>query len=108
VTVAHLPVPDPGVEADDRRAALDAAVQRALGPYAGRATLNVPELADVLNVSRSSAYELVRTGTVKAIRAGRRVLVPMPVVASLLLGVDTNGTAPDSTAANGAAPVRRE
>lgn len=32
--------------------------------------LTVPDLADILNVGRNTAYELVRSGQVKSVRVG--------------------------------------
>jgi hypothetical protein len=74
--------------ADDRRAALDVAVQRALGKYADRSVIDVPELAELMNWSRSTAYDAVRQGVVPSITVNRRVVVPVPGLVALLLGVD--------------------
>lgn len=41
-----------------------------------RLTLTVDEVADLLGISRSLAYELVRIGEIPSLRLGRRVLVP--------------------------------
>ena len=38
--------------------------------------LSVAQLADVLGVSRSSAYELIRTPGFPVVRIGSRVIVP--------------------------------
>ena len=100
MSVAHLPAQG---EADDRRAVLLGMVERSLGPHAGRATLDVPELAEVLRISRGCAYELVRSGGVASIAIGRRIVVPVPALVALLLGVrddaaPTKGGAPTRTA----------
>lgn len=42
-----------------------------------RLTLTVEEAADVLGVSRSLAYELVRRGEIPSLRLGRRIVVPI-------------------------------
>jgi excisionase family DNA binding protein len=73
---------------DDRRAAIDASVQRALGRFADRATIDCPELAELLNVSRATGYELVKRGTVPSISCGNRVVVPVPGLVAVLLGAD--------------------
>jgi excisionase family DNA binding protein len=39
-------------------------------------TMTVEETAVVFNISRSTAYEAARTGEIKTIRVGRRMLVP--------------------------------
>jgi excisionase family DNA binding protein len=38
--------------------------------------LTVPETAEILRVSKNTAYELVRQRRIPAIRLGRRILVP--------------------------------
>lgn len=56
-------------------------------PRAGaheRATITVTEAADVLGISRSTAYELVHTGTIPALRLGRRIVVPTHALDQLL------------------------
>ena len=51
-----------------------------------RSTMTVEEAAVVLGISRTSAYECVRRGELRAIRLGRRLLVPRLVVDQLLAG----------------------
>jgi excisionase family DNA binding protein len=41
-----------------------------------RLTLTVPEVAEVVGVSRAHAYELIRLGRIPSIRLGRRLVVP--------------------------------
>ena len=41
-----------------------------------RQTVTVEEAAQILGISRSSAYEAVRRGDLPAIRIGRRYVVP--------------------------------
>jgi excisionase family DNA binding protein len=42
-----------------------------------RLTLSVAEAAARLGISRTAAYEAIRTGAVPSLRIGRRLLVPM-------------------------------
>lgn len=56
---------------------------------AGRLTIPVwsssePHLGSVLGVGRDAAYEAVNTGAVPVIRAGRRLVVPVPALLALL------------------------
>jgi excisionase family DNA binding protein len=46
--------------------------------------LTVTEAGNLLGVSRSTAYELVRTGELKSVQLRRRVVVPVAVVADRL------------------------
>lgn len=46
--------------------------------------LNVTQAGLLLGVSRSTAYELVRSGELESIQLGRRVVVPVKVVADRL------------------------
>jgi excisionase family DNA binding protein len=48
------------------------------------------ELAELLNVSRATAYESVRNGSVPSIRMGRKILVPTAAVRRMLL-LDSGG-----------------
>lgn len=58
-----------------------------------RATITVDELASVLQVSRASAYEAVRQGTIPSIRIGdRRLIVPVPALMAVL--GETSGDGP--------------
>ena len=47
-------------------------------------TMTVTETANVLGISRSSAYECVRLGAIPSIRLGRRIVVPRRAVEELL------------------------
>jgi excisionase family DNA binding protein len=49
-------------------------------------TMTVSEAARVLGISRSSAYECVRRGELRAVRLGRRLVVPRSAVTELLQG----------------------
>lgn len=47
-------------------------------------TVTVEEAAAILGVSRGSAYEAVRNGTIASLRIGRRLLIPTAHLAALL------------------------
>lgn len=47
-------------------------------------TYTVEQVAKVLGIGRSAAYEAVRTSTLPSIRLGRRIVVPRAAVAKLL------------------------
>lgn len=47
-------------------------------------TLSVTEAAAVLGISRGSAYELVRRGSLRSLRLGRRILIPRAAICALL------------------------
>lgn len=49
-----------------------------------RLTFSVPEVAEVVGVSRAHAYELVRTGRLPSIRLGRRLVVPRKALEEFL------------------------
>lgn len=51
-----------------------------------RSTMTVEEAAVVLGISRTTAYECVRRGELRAVRLGRRLVVPRLVVDQLLSG----------------------
>lgn len=59
-----------------------------------RSTYTVEEVARILGISRTTAYECVRRGDIQARRFGRRVVVPMTVVDRLLDG--TGDARPDA------------
>jgi excisionase family DNA binding protein len=56
-----------------------------------RRTYTVTEAATVLGISRTSAYERVRTGELPALRLGRRIVITRAVVEALLSGLPTLG-----------------
>jgi excisionase family DNA binding protein len=49
-----------------------------------RSTYTVEEVARILGISRTTAYECVRRGDIQARRFGRRVVIPTIVVDQLL------------------------
>ena len=51
-----------------------------------RRTYTVSEMCAVLGVSRNAGYEFVRTCCIRAIKIGRRVVIPRSEVERLLAG----------------------
>lgn len=49
-------------------------------------TVTVSEAAVALGISRTTAYECVRTGELRAVRLGRRLVVPRDAITELLAG----------------------
>ena len=47
-------------------------------------TFNVDEAGKALGISRSLAYEMVRTGKLPVIRFGKRMLIPRKAVQNML------------------------
>ena len=47
-------------------------------------TMTVTETAEMLGISRSSAYECVRAGSIPSIRLGSRIVIPKQAVAHIL------------------------
>lgn len=70
------------------RGALVDTLRAALGEHADRATLTVEETAELLGLGRTATYEAVRRDELPSITLGRRVLVPVPALARLLLAVE--------------------
>lgn len=58
---------------------------------ANRKTYTVEEAAEVLGLSRNSAYEGIRSGDIPAIRVGRRLLIPKVALDRLLREGAENG-----------------
>lgn len=48
---------------------------------------SVPEVAEMLSISRASAYTYVRTGVIRSVSLGGRIVVPRKVIDELL-GLD--------------------
>jgi excisionase family DNA binding protein len=61
-------------------------------PPVRRLTLTVGEASQVLGVSRSYAYELVRRGELPCMRLGRRIVIPVRALDALLDRVTTEAT----------------
>ena len=62
-----------------------------------RDTVSVPEYAEIVGVSRTTAYDAAREGTIPTIRLRRRIVVP---VAAILrqLGEERPAESPRETA----------
>jgi excisionase family DNA binding protein len=63
-----------------------------------RLTITVDEVAEALDMSRTSAYDAVRRGEIRSLRLGRRILVPTAPLLEML-GAGSPGT--DSSNADG-------
>jgi len=50
----------------------------------GRAVLHLKEVAQVLGLSRTTIFRLIRDGKMRVIRVGSRTLVPVDVVEAIL------------------------
>ncbi len=51
--------------------------------------MTVEEAAEILRISRNTAYEAVKRGDIPSIRIGRRVLVPCTALEKMLRGEAT-------------------
>jgi excisionase family DNA binding protein len=49
-----------------------------------RLTFTVPESAEILGISRTTTYELVRSGALPCVRLGRRILITRRTLEELL------------------------
>jgi len=56
------------------------------------ATVTVTEAARILGISRTTAYEAVRDGSLRSIRVRRRILIPRAWINDMLLGGTTART----------------
>jgi len=56
------------------------------GSASPRRTYSVTEAARLLGISRTKAYECIRTGELPALRLGRRIVVPAARLERLLDG----------------------
>ena len=54
--------------------------------WGGRDTFTVDEAAEILGLSRCSAYAATKTGQIPTIRIGRRLLVPRIAIERKLTG----------------------
>ena len=57
-----------------------------------RLVYSVAEAGKLLNLSRGSTYEGIRTGQIPSVKIGRRILVPRAALDRLLEGTGTNNT----------------
>ena len=55
-------------------------------PWELRATITVEEMAAILGLGRTAAYEAVRRQELPSLKIGRRLLVPVPQLLALLGG----------------------
>lgn len=55
-----------------------------MSDYLEKPTITVAELAEVLGVHLNGAYAMVREGQVRALRVGKRIVVPTAAVRELL------------------------
>lgn len=56
-------------------------------------TMSVTQAAELLGISRTTAYECVRTGALPALRLGGRIVVPTQAIDALL---DAASAIPDA------------
>lgn len=56
---------------------------------ATRSTLTVEETALLLGIGRTAAYQAVQRGELPSVRIGRRCLIPVPKLLTLLGAADT-------------------
>jgi excisionase family DNA binding protein len=56
------------------------------GDKLGKKTVTVAEAAELLGISRASAYEGIHTGQIPSIRIGYRILVPLASLNRMLGG----------------------
>ena len=54
-----------------------------------RLTVSVPVAAAMVGIGRSTLYELVRSGDVRSVRLGKRIVIPITVIEALLRGEAT-------------------
>ncbi|WP_436793313.1 helix-turn-helix domain-containing protein [Actinospongicola halichondriae] len=54
-----------------------------------RLTLSIAEAAELVGISRTTAYELAQSGELPTVRLGRRILVPVNQLADIL-GTDVD------------------
>ncbi|HEX6969658.1 MAG TPA: helix-turn-helix domain-containing protein [Micromonosporaceae bacterium] len=50
--------------------------------------LRVEEAARLLNIGRSTAYDLIRSGRLRSVKIGRRRLIPRDALESLLASLE--------------------
>jgi excisionase family DNA binding protein len=72
-----------------------------LDEIGGRATITIEEAAELLGISRGSAYEAARSGELPTLPLGRRRLVPVPRLLSMLGASDDTTEGDDPPRATG-------
>jgi excisionase family DNA binding protein len=66
------------------------------GPIGKKLTLTVGEADTLIGISRAQAYRCVRSGELKAVQLGRRIVVPIVAVEELLgMSVDRHDASGD-------------
>jgi excisionase family DNA binding protein len=68
---------------------VDGAMSAAVDGGSIRETLTVEQAAQRLGISRSTAYECVRSGLLPSLRFRRRIVIPAVVIDRLLHGFDS-------------------
>jgi excisionase family DNA binding protein len=71
-----------------------------------RLTYTVEEAAELLGVSRGSAYQAAREGQLPTLRLGRRLLVPRDALEQMLTAAGTDSS--QTNGAAGTAPQEKE
>lgn len=59
-------------------------MRKTIEDWRSRTTVSVEEVAPILGIGRSSAYQLARSGQIPTLRLGRRLLVPVAALRRLL------------------------
>ena len=65
--------------------------------------ITVEEAAELLRISRNTAYEAVKRGEIPSVRVGRRILIPRISIMKMLGGEEATGDAATSDADRSAA-----
>ncbi|MEF2278786.1 helix-turn-helix domain-containing protein [Deinococcus sp. YIM 134068] len=52
----------------------------------GKLTRKPEEVAPLLGVGRNGVYDLIRTGQLRSIRVGRKILIPLSAIEEFLNG----------------------
>lgn len=55
-------------------------------PAKDRLTVTIAESAQILGISRNSAYDAAKKGGIPTVRIGRRILIPVAALDRLLAG----------------------
>lgn len=60
----------------------------------GKSTITVPEAGEYLGIGRDAAYAAAKRGEIPTLRIGRRLIVPVPALLSMLGTPESDGVAP--------------
>lgn len=55
-----------------------------------RLTRRPEEVGRILGIGRNTVYELIRTGQLRSISIGRKILIPLAAIDEFLAGDETN------------------